>query len=253
VGSRDPIARFCGALFAGLNGQTEHRGLELSSEHNPNPSSSCIAKGQFGNGRLWEYSPLAWKRRDMLFCCATSYMIHLQKKITQVRFGTALLHELASLYMYAIFRCSSRHAVDRQNRGKVPQTAGLLLARMQREKDFACSCTPTHQSTTQENPLCGLLAKLPIRFSVRATVCRTARPRGLPGFSNVCNLLQFPCSANHKSRFSASATPPQNLLNSRATNHRGRRASDRRRSRQARARAEKRNVWNWKACRLPGR
>jgi hypothetical protein len=143
VGSRDPIARFCGALFAGLNGQTKHRGLELSSEHNPNPSSSCIAKGQFGNGRLWEYSPLAWKRRDMLFCCATSYMIHLQKKITQVRFGTALLHELASLYMYAIFRCSSRHAVDRQNRGKVPQTAGLLLARMQREKDFACSCTPT--------------------------------------------------------------------------------------------------------------
>lgn len=183
-------------------------------------------------------------------------MIHLQKKITQVRFGAALLHELASLYMYAIFRCSSKHAVDRRNRGKVPQIRQLdhrTLARQDATgKGFRLQLH-THQSTTQEKPLCGLLAKLPIRFSVRATVGRTARPRGLPGFSNMCNLLQFPCSANHKSRFSASASPPQNLLNSRTTNHRRRRASDRRRSRRARARAEKRNVWNWKACRLPGR
>jgi hypothetical protein len=69
VGSRDPIVRFYGALFAGLNGQTEHRGLELSSEHNPNPSSSCIAKGQFGNGRLWEYSPLAGNKGSDVTCC----------------------------------------------------------------------------------------------------------------------------------------------------------------------------------------
>jgi hypothetical protein len=55
-------------------------------------------------------------------------MIHLQKKIIQVRFGAALLHDLASLYIYAIFRCSSKHAVDRRNRGKVPQMDRRTLA-----------------------------------------------------------------------------------------------------------------------------
>jgi hypothetical protein len=64
----------------------------------------------------------------------------------------------------------------------------------------------------------------------------------------------FPCSANHKSRSdeSRSASGPQNLLTSEPSNHRRRRTSDRTTMPRARA-SKKRNVWNRKACRLPGR
>jgi hypothetical protein len=135
-------------------------------------------------------------------------------------------------------------------------TAGLLLATHQDAtgKGFRLQLH-THQSTTQEKPLCGLLAKLPIRFSVRATVCRTAcGSSSWPAW--IFQYVQsspIPLLCQSQKPFLCIGNPPQNLLNSRTTNHRGRRASDRRRSRRARARAEKRNVWNWKACRLPGR
>lgn len=142
----------------------------------------------------------------MLLCCTRYYKIHQRERQSPRPLRGALLHELATLYMYAIFRCSG-HAVDRRNRGKVPQIR-------QQDADLPCQDAKRERIRVQlhtpqrKKLLGGLLAKLLWSdLPARATVAEPRAPRGLPGFS----IFSLPRSANHKSR---SASGPQNLLTS---------------------------------------
>jgi hypothetical protein len=104
--------------------------------------------------------------------------------------------------------------------------------------------TPT--SYNAKKPLGGLLAKLPICFSARATVADPRAPRGrdLTCLDLPVNLLiPLPCQSQKEKPFRIGAA---NLLTSEPpTTEHGGPPTD------VDPESKKRNVWNWKACRFP--
>lgn len=158
----------------------------------------------------------------MLLCCTRYYKIHQRERQSPRPLRGALLHELATLYMYAIFRCSG-HAVDRRNRGKVPQIR-------QQDADLPCQDAKRERirvqlHTPQRKKLLG---------GLRWLACEVALVRS-PGSGNgrrtartswpawIFNLLITPFCQSQKP-FCIGAPKFANL---RTTNHRRRRTSDR--------------------------
>jgi len=222
-----------GALFAGLAGQTEVHRWHKPPRHRAS-RIECFGQATVGF------------RKNLRRACyqAVLYCYTYKRKQVHFHFGRVFLHELAANIHVCNISLHAKHAVDRRDRGKVPQIPsagrGLVALPGCNGKGFACSCTL--RTPRRKKPLGGLLAKQ-ITGSGNGLPNRARAHTSWPAWIFLSNLL-IPLLCQSQKPFCIGAPKFAKL---RTTNHRRRRASDRDDD-PARA-SEKRNIWKWKACR----